>query len=372
MSKDPFGNLEKSRRKLPKMMFDFIDGGTGCEIAQKANQDSFKQISLSTKILRNVEGVSLKTNFLGNEYGAPYGIAPMGMCNLIHPNADVSLSKQAQLKNLPHCVSTASSSTLEQCQTDADGNAWFQLYAGSDDDLTFELVERAKDSGYNHLVFTVDTPRHSRRTRDLENGFSVPLNIGVKQFTDFAAHPAWSLRMLLAGVPSPMNYKTSTRGANFVRSDSRGKSDWVFLNRLRKSWNGKLIIKGVNNVEDALRVKDVGCDALYVSNHGGRQLDSGISAIKMLPKIRKALGENYPIIFDSGIRSADDVARALACGADFVMIGRPLLHALGANGPKGLSKVFDMFEEDLKSVMAQIGVTNIQKIDKNCIVQEVE
>lgn len=372
MSKDPFGNLEKSQRKLPHMMFDFIDGGTGCDLAQQANQKAFNKINLKTYILRNVEEISLKTNFLGDDYNLPYGIAPMGMCNLIHSKADVSLSKEASKRNLPHCVSTASSTTLEQTQIDANGNAWFQLYAGSDDDLTFEMVARAKTAGYKHLVFTVDTPRHSRRTRDLENGFSVPLKIRPKQFIDFATHPEWSLRMLLAGVPSPMNYKVSTKGAQFVRSDSRGKSDWDFLNRLRESWDGKLLVKGVNNSEDAIKVKQAGCDAIYVSNHGGRQLDSATPAIQMLPKIRRAVGDSYPIVFDSGIRSGDDVVRAIASGANFVMIGRPALYALGASGPKGLAQFFEMLEEDTKSVMAQIGVTNIQQIDENCIVHEVE
>ena len=372
MSKDPFGTFEKAKRKLPRMMFDFIDGGTGCETAQKANLDAFQKISLKSRILRNVESVSLKTSLLDQSYDLPFGIAPMGMCNLISVHADNSLSREAATRNLPHCVSTAASTTMEQTFRDTNGNCWFQLYAGSDESVTFDMVRRAKEIGIEHLVFTVDTPRHSRRTRDIENGFSVPLKIGPKQFIDFASHPMWALRMLMAGAPEPMNYKTSPIGSKFTRNDSRGASDWIFLDKLREMWSGKLIVKGINNVDDALKIKSSGCDAVYVSNHGGRQLDCGQPAINTLPKIRNAVGGDFPIIFDSGIRTADDIVRALASGADFIMIGRPMLFALGADGPKGLSVFLDRLEDDLRSVMAQIGITNIQVIDSKCLVTDQE
>ena len=365
--KDPFGNIGKSKRKLPRMMFDFIDGGTGLETAHRANRQAFDDIHLQSRILRNVENLSLATQLLGVGYGLPFGIAPMGMCNLISPKADFALSREAAARNIPHCVSTAASTTMEQSYRDADGNCWFQLYAGSDESLTFEMIDRAEAAGFEHLVFTVDTPHHSRRTRDLENGFSVPLKIGPKQFFDFASHPAWSLQMLMAGAPAPMNFKTSTHGKKFVRNDSRGASDWTFLDKLRARWKGKLLVKGVNSVEDAIGVKEAGCDGAYVSNHGGRQLDSGSPAIINLPNIREALGDDFPIIFDSGVRCADDVVRALASGADFVMLGRPVLHSLGANGAKGLTLFMDRMEADLRSVMAQIGVTDIKKINADCI-----
>ena len=178
--------------------------------------------------------------------------------------------------------------------------------------------------------------------------------------------------MLMAGAPEPMNYKTSTIGSKFTRNDSRGASDWVFLDRLREMWSGKLVVKGINNVDDAVKVKKAGCDAVYVSNHGGRQLDSGQPAIETLPHIRNAVGADFPIIFDSGIRTADDIVRALASGADFIMIGRPMLFALGADGPTGLSVFLDRLEDDLRSVMAQIGITNIQAIDSKCLVTDQE
>lgn len=359
----------KARRRLPRMMFDFIDGSTGSEIARTNNEAALQAVKLLSRVLRKVSELDTATNLLGSDYQLPFGIAPMGMSNLISPDADAGLSAQALRHDIPHCVSCASSTTMEDSFRLSGKNSWFQLYAGTDDNLTFEMVDRAQSAGYQNLVFTVDTPRHSRRTRDLSNGFSVPLKIGPKQFFDFATHPVWSLKTLMAGAPKPMNYETSQVQKKFVRNDCRGGSDWAFLERLRKYWKGNLIIKGVMSVEDALRVRDAGCDAVYVSNHGGRQLDSAPAAIQMLPMIRNALGKDYPIVFDSGVRSADDIVRALALGANFVMLGRPMMYALGAGGEKGLDTFIDLLVGDLKSVMAQIGVTSIDQIDASVLAQ---
>ena len=310
---------------------------------------------------------------LGDDFGRPFGVAPMGMCNLIAPGADEALSIEAGRRNFPHCVSTAASSTLEQSFEQSEGRAWFQLYAGSNNELTNEFIDRAVAAGYRHLVLTVDTPRHSRRTRDLENGFSVPLKWGPKQLFDFASHPHWSVSMILNGIPEPMNFRTSKVQTEFIREDSRGGHDYAFLERLREKWKQKLIVKGVMSTQDAGRIQAIGCDAIYVSNHGGRQLDSVVPAIDALAQIRAAVGPGFPIIFDSGLRSADDVVRALALGADFVMLGRPVLYALGAGGPKGLSLFLDRLEEDIRSVMAQIGVTRTSQIGPSVVAaQRVE
>ena len=360
--KDPFAIRDAARRRLPRMMFDFIDGGTGAEIAQAQNCAALERVQLLSRVLRNVDDVSLTTHFLGVTYGRPYGIAPMGMCNLIAPAADNTLSDEAVRREIPHCVSTAASSTLEALFERSDGQAWFQLYAGSNDAFTFELVDRARAVGYEHLILTVDAPRHSRRTRDLHNGFAVPLKWGVKQIVDFACHPRWSLSMLRVARPVPMNYRTSRFATDFVREDSRGATDWAFLERLREQWDRKLIVKGVMSPDDAARVKQIGCDAIYVSNHGGRQLDSVVPAITMLPAIREAVGAEMPVIFDSGIRSADDIVRALACGANFVMLGRPILYALGTGVPGEPSNFFDRLDADLLSVLAQVGATRVSEV----------
>ena len=350
MVRAPFIDAEYARqqalRRLPRMMFDFIDGATGYEIAKERNIQSLQRIQLQPRALLDVEQCNLQTELLGSRYNAPFGIAPMGMCNLIWPGADMYIAAEAQQRCVPHCVSTAASTAMEETIKQAGRYAWFQLYAGDNAKATDELVDRAERAGYETLVFTVDTPKISRRNRDIRNGFQVPLKIGPRQFLDFALHPRWSIATLLAGSPRPMNFETKLN-SKFVRGSGRGSADWQFLDRLRKSWRGNLIIKGVMSATDAVRMRDAGVDAIYVSNHGGRQLDSAPAAIDMLPVIRRALGPDFPIVFDSGVRSADDIIRAIALGANFVMLGRPILFALGAAGSEGLDKFLTTISDDL-------------------------
>ena len=335
----------------------------------RRNCKELQNVQLQPRVLVNVEELSLGTGLMGKGYGRPFGFAPMGMCNLTWPQADQAMSSEARKRKLPHCVSTASSTTMEQSFGQSDGNSWFQLYAGTNVEQNEEMISRAEAAGYEHLVFTVDTPRLSRRNRDVKNGFQVPFKIGPKQFFDFATHLRRSISTLLAGPPKPMNYHTSKLAKSFQRADSRGGVDWEYLERLRDRWPGKLVVKGVTSMIDAKRIKSLGADAIYVSNHGGRQLDSAPAAITVLPAIRKSVGPKFPLIFDSGIRSGDDIVRALALGANFVMVGRPVLFALGARGPAGLASFLDHLEEDVKSVMAQVGVTRTDQIDSSVLAE---
>lgn len=290
----------RARRRQPRLIFDFIDGATGQEIAEQENRTALQAIKLQSRVLVNVEDLSLTTAFLGRNYDRCFGIAPMGMCDLSWAGADTALSHEASVRGLPHCVSTAASTPMEESQQRAGGNAWFQLYAGTDPDQTEEMIARAEAAGYQNLIFTVDTPRLSRRNRDRKNGFQVPFRFGAQQVFDFATHPRWAISTLMAGPPKPMNYHTSKLGKSFQRGDSRGGVDWDYLDRLRIRWRGKLIVKGVMSVSDARGIKKAGVDAIYVSNHGGRQLDSAPAAINVLPAIRLAVGRGYPLIFDSG------------------------------------------------------------------------
>lgn len=356
-----------AKRRLPRMMFDFVDGSTGTECTDRLNRRALQDIKLVSRILVDIQTIDLSTQLLGRTYDVPFGIAPMGMCNLIWPDSDAAISLEAKQRNLPHCVSTAASTTIEALQQATGGSVWFQLYAGTNGSATEELIERAGRAGCETLVFTADTPKLARRNRDQQNGFRLPFQFGPKQFLDFALHPRWSVSSLMAGVPKPMNFETSSNGASFVREDSRGGADWAFLDALRKRWGGMLVVKGVMSADDALRVRDAGADAVYVSNHGGRQLDSAPAAITALPLIRDAVGKDYPLIFDSGIRSADDIVRALALGADFIMLGRPILYALGGAGGHGLASYLDCLEDDLKTVLAQIGKTAIGQIDSSVL-----
>ena len=233
-----------------------------------------------------------------------------------------------------------------------------------------ELLERAQNTGYKVAILTVDVPIQFRRAKDDKNGFTVPFKIGPKQFIDFATHPRWSLTTLLSGIPRPMNYVTSKKGNKFVRSESREATDWEALKRVRNFWKGKLIIKGVMSPEDAVKIKDAGADAIQVSNHGGRQLESATSAINALPLIRKVLGKEFPLIFDSGIRSGSDIVRALAFGADYAMIGRPLMYGVGADGAKGLRRILNIIKEELSTTLGLVGLTDINDVSSEIIAEK--
>ena len=348
-----------AKRRLPRLVFDFIDGAAGREIGIQRNEARFDDICLQPRVMENVASRNLTTEVLGQKFGVPFGVAPMGMCNLICPGADRILAQTAVRLGMPVCVSSAASSTLEEMREWAGTRAWFQLYYGHSEESSLAAVERAGDVGYETLLLTVDVPQVSRRVRDQRNGFNVPFRLTPTSFFDFATHPRWSLTTLIAGIPSPKN---SSRGDNFVRDASRAGADWNFLAKLRKVWKGNLIIKGITCTWDAVRVRDAGADAVYVSNHGGRQMDSVPAAIDILPRIRAAVGTDIPLIFDSGVRDGEDVVKALALGANFVMLGRPLLFALGAGGEKGLSTLLDCFVQDTDAAIAQLGVNSVANL----------
>jgi L-lactate dehydrogenase (cytochrome) len=361
-----------ARRRLPRLVFDYVDGAAGDETAAALNRSALQSIRLQPRVLENVEARSLVKSLLGQDYGLPFGIAPMGMCNLVAPGADRLLTEEAVRRNVPHCLSCLASTTLEDIRARSGGHAWFQIYVGQSMALAKELIDRAEAAGYEVLVFTVDVPLVGRRLRDLKNGFQVPFRMGPRQFADFAVHPRWSLRTLLSGAPKPMNYETAENAVGFDRNASRANADWGFLAWLRNRWKGALIVKGVMSPADALRVKAAGVDAIWVSNHGGRQLGSAPAAIQALPQIRRTVGPDFPLLFDSGIRSGEDVVKALATGADFSMLGRPFLYAIGAAGAKGMTTLFDILEEDISTTLAQIGLTSVEQVDGNALASTPE
>ncbi len=359
-----------AKKRVPRLMFDFVDGASGDERLCEINSTALDQIRLEPKVLRNIEKRNLKKNFLGNDFNYPFGFAPMGMCNLTWPGADKMLAEESIENNIPICVSMASSTSLEKMYKLSQGHSWLQLYIYQDESFVMELLERAQNTGYKVAILTVDVPIQFRRAKDEKNGFTVPFKIGPKQFFDFATHPRWSLTTLLNGIPKPMNFITSKRGNKFVRSESRGATDWETLKRVRDAWKGKLIVKGVMSPEDAVKIKDTGADAIQVSNHGGRQLESATSSINALPLIRKILGKEFPIIFDSGIRSGSDIVRSLAFGADYAMIGRPLMYGMGADGAKGLRRVLNIIKEELSTTLGLVGLNDINDISSEIIAEK--
>ena len=322
-----------------------------------------------SRVLINVEKRKFNKDILGSQFDQPFGFAPMGMCNLTWPGADLMLANESLINNIPTCLSMAASTSLEIMYQQTEGRCWMQIYIGQDEEFVMDILRRAEIIGFKNIILTVDVPVLSRRVRDERNGWSVPFKMGFNQFLDFAFHPRWSLSSLYYGIPKPMNYVTSKSGKKFLRGESRGSTDWSTLDRVRNTWKGNLIVKGVMSSEDAIKIKTAGADAVYVSNHGGRQLDSAPSSISTLPSIRKALGANFPLIFDSGIRSGSDVIRALSLGADYVMIGRPLMYGIGADGASGLRKVLNILKEEISTTLALIGLNEVSEISSKVIAE---
>ncbi len=341
-----------ARRRLPPLIFDFIDGAAGRERGAARNTVAFDRVLLQPRVMVDAGARDLSVPLFGRRFGLPFGIAPMGMCNLAHPGADRHLAAAAARLDMPLCVSSAASTTLEEMARLAGPNAWFQLYFGGGVEGSLAMADRARRAGYETLVLTVDVPEVARRPRDARNGFSVPFRMTPRAFWGFATHPRWSLATLAAGVPRPRNFDTGA----FDRGASRAGADWGFLGRLRDAWPGNLIVKGITAPEDARRARALGADAIYVSTHGGRQLDSAPAALDVLPAIRAALGPGTPVLFDSGVRNGEDVVKALALGADMAMLGRPALWALAAEGARGLDALLSGIAGDISIAMAQLGV----------------
>ncbi len=348
-----------ARRRLPWMVFDYIDGAAGEGHGEGVNLAALRDIRLQPRILVNVRDRDLSSQVFSHNSTCPFGISPMGMCNLSTPGADLMLARMAAKHQVPVGVSTVASTSLEQMIETAEGHAWFQLYFSGDGSGTRKLVDRARTAGYETLILTLDVPEVGRRPRELRRGFKMPFKIGPSQFIDFALHPRWSLSALIKGKPEMANFTGPDN--TFDRTESRAAADWSYLERLREEWQGNLVVKGVNCVEDAERLKAVGVDAIQVSSHGGRQLDSAPAPILTLQKIRAALGNDYPLFYDTGLRSGEDVVKAYSMGANFVFFGRAMLFAMAANGEVGLKQLWDVLTEETSLTLAQIGCTSIQQ-----------
>ncbi len=354
-----------AKKRLPWMVFDYIDGAAGIGHGEALNRTALRDLQLQPRILTNVKTRNLGVRVFDHDGKVPFGISPMGMCNLSTPGADLMLARIAAKNCVPVGVSTVASTSLETMIEVAEGHAWFQLYFSGDGSTAKRLVARAKAAGYRTLVLTLDVPEVGRRPRELRHGFKMPFKIGPSQFVDFALHPRWSLSALFKGRPEMANF--SKPGNEFDRTESRAAADWSYLESLRAEWSGNLVVKGVLSVEDAIRLKAVGVDAIQVSNHGGRQLDSAPPPILMLEKIRAAVGKDYPLFYDSGLRSGEDIVKAYAMGADFVFFGRPLLYAMAAMAEPGLKQLWNVYSEETSLTLAQLGKTAMRSLSESLV-----
>lgn len=358
-------------KRIPKLANAYLESGTGDEELISTNLSQFDSIKFIPKFCLGKRNVNTSVNLLGETYSSPIGIAPIGLSGLIRPRSEQYLSRVAAKNNIPYCLSTVSTTTPEEL--DEKGilqpkNKWFQLYPPKDFDILTSLIERARENDFSTLVVTVDIPAPSRRERIKNAGLNIPLKIKGRFILDALLHPQWALETLANGLPRLKTVESYTNNNNlnfvskFVGNRLGGTVDWDYLKRIRSVWNGHLVIKGVLHEQDAIEAKMLGCDAIYVSNHGGRQFDGAVSPLKQLIKIRKALGPAFPLIYDSGIRSGLSIMKAINAGADFIFIGRPFMYGVGAFRQEGAQQVFDILQDQLRNNMMQMGLRSIHEI----------
>lgn len=365
----------QARKRLPRAIFDFIEGGAGSETAVARNRDRFEQIALMPQALRDCSAAHSQVTIFGRHYAAPFGIAPMGFADLVRPGTDRALARAAKAQDIPYVLSTAATTAIETIADIAQDNLWFQLYPGADEGIAAGLMKRALAAGVTTLVVTVDIPVPAKRPRDLVNGLAIPLRPSLRTVLDVGRHPAWLLRAALGERPGMANFiadKGSMSGlahAEFVaRQLSCPGLDWRRIEGIRKAWPHHLVIKGILNPQDALAAERIGADGLVVSNHGGRQLDSAPASIEVLPRIREACGDRLTLILDSGVRTGDDIARSLASGANFVLLGRPFLFAVAALGlERGPAEIIDMLRAEFLNTLIHLGCADAAELGSDHI-----
>ena len=356
----------RAQARLPRVVFDFIDGGAGNEAALRRNERAFEALCLVPRVFRACGQRDLSTRLLGRRYALPFGVTPMGLCNLAWPGTEAGLASAAAKAGMPYVLSTMASTTIEEITRLAPEHTWFQIYLGGDPATAKALLDRAEAAGIETLVLTVDANFTARRLRDRANGFALPLRPTPRLIADLLRHPHWSLATASAGAPTFANFRGApgegpsiTIGA-MLQSLAQAQIDWSTLEQLRARWKRRLIVKGVLHPDDARRIAGMGADGIVVSNHGGRQLGAVPATIEVLPAIREAVGPHFSLLLDSGVRCGDDVTKALAAGADFVLVGRPFLFGTGALGAaRGPDATIDILRGELDTALAQLGCSRI-------------
>ena len=359
------------KRKITKVAYEYLESGTGKESLLQSNIVQFDSFQFIPKFCLGEKTTDLKTTFLNQNYSSPIGIAPVGLTGLVWPNAEKHLLNTADKNGIPFCLSTVATCSPEEIDRKdkfSPKSKWFQLYPPKDLDILDSLLARVKSSGFSTLVVTVDIPAPSRRERSKHAGLKMPLKFSLQLIIDGLIHPKWTIATIKNGFPRLKTVESYTNNnglkfvSKFVGNRLGGIIDWKYVELIRSKWNGPIVLKGVLHPDDAIKAKEVGCDSVYVSNHGGRQFDGGCPPLFQLKKIREAVGPDYPLVYDSGIRSGLDIMKAIYAGADFVFIGRPFMYGVGAFQQKGIQQVFNILEDQLRNNMMQLGLETITQI----------
>jgi len=367
---------EAARRKLPRFLFDYIDGGAYAEHTLRANSADLTQVSLRQRILKNVEALSLQTTLFDQLLSMPIVLAPVGLTGMFARRGEVQAVKAAEKKGIPLCLSTVSVCSIEEVCANSRQPIWFQLYVLKDRGFMRNALERAKAAGVQNLVFTVDMPTPGARYRDAHSGMSGPY-ASSRRMLQAMTRPDWALNVGLLGRPHDLGNVSKYLGKAVTLEDYIGwlannfdpSISWSDLEWIRDFWKGPMIIKGILDPEDARDAVSFGADGIVVSNHGGRQLDGVLSTAQALPPIMQAVGDDLKVLVDSGIRSGLDVVRMLALGAKGVLLGRSMAYALAADGQRGVENMLDIFAKEMRVAMTLTGVTAIDRIDESILVR---
>lgn len=361
----------KARSRLPWFVFEYLDSATGQEQTQLRNRQHLDAVQLLPSILHGEQVADLSVSLFGQQHALPFGVSPVGMSGLFWPDAERILARAATKHRLPYGLSTVASRTPEDISDCLDGNGWFQIYPPRDPSIRSDMLQRAKAAGFTTLVLTADVPVPSRRERQVRSGLTSPPRLTPRLLAQVARCPAWALGMARMGMPRMKlidDYAEKATGLSSTEHVGyllRTSPDWAYLKALRDEWDGPLVVKGVMDARDVKPLEAAGVDGIWVSNHAGRQFDAAPATIDVLPAIRAET--KLPVIFDSGIEGGLDICRALALGADFVMMGRAWHYALGALGTKGPDHLVDILRRDLVANLGQMGVTRLSDLPARCV-----
>ena len=376
-----------AKRRLPKIAFDFIEGGLEDERGLERNTSAFHRHQLLPRYLVDVSQRDQSATLFGRTYASPFGISPTGGASLFRDGADLMLAKVATEANIPYIMSGASNASLEAAARAAPNNAWYQLYAPRDPQVCADLIRRTADAGLGALVLTVDTPVGAKRERNIRNGFAnvrgglfQALSLKPSILAEALTHPGWIVEYLRRGGGTPMlenwrPYAPAGSSAEAVYKHSSllrpfNAQTWRDLENYRRLFPRNLVVKGIMDPRDALRCAETGCDGIIVSNHGGRQLDQAPASLDVLPAIHEAVGDKLTVMLDSGVRRGADILIALCLGARFVFMGRPTLYGAAAGGIAGVKRAISIFREEIELVMGQIGCPSLDQLGPDFLWRE--
>jgi L-lactate dehydrogenase (cytochrome) len=360
-----------ARRRLPRGVFDYIDGAAEDEYTLANNRQAFERIAFRPRVLRDVSTVDTTTTLLGKPLPFPLVLAPTGFTRIADPDGELAVARAAARAGLPYSLSTLGTRSIEEVAAAAGpARLWFQVYVWRDRGLVAEMISRAAAAGFEALVVTVDTAVLGRRERDVRRGFSLPPKIGLGTLVDGALHPGWTWRFVRA---EPIRFanvagldvgdgSTAVSLAEYVNAQFDPGLDWDDLEWMRTVWSGPIVVKGIQTVADAVLAADRGVEAIALSNHGGRQLDGAPAPIELVAPVAQAVGDRTEIICDGGVRRGADIVKALALGATACMTGRPYLYALGAAGERGVDHVIGLLHEGMRRTMALVGASRVDAL----------